>query len=97
MNFVSDYLPQHGVESHIINDNSGTKANLLVTTRPKVAGGIMLSANTDMVSVDGQYWDTNPFIATRTDDRAYGQGTTDMKRFSTIFLAHLPRLCARQT
>ena len=91
INFVSDYLSHHSIESRIITDDSGTKANLLATIGPKVDGGVMLSGHTDVVPVDGQHWDTNPFIATKTDDRIYGRGTADMKSFSAIFLAHLPK------
>jgi len=91
INFVSDYLSQHGIESYIVADDSGAKANLLATIGPKVDGGIMLSGHTDVVPVDGQHWNTNPFIATKTNDRIYGRGTADMKSFAAIFLAHLPR------
>ena len=64
INFVSDYLSQHGIKSHIVADSSGTKANLLATIGPNVDGGVMLSGHTDVVPVDGQHWDTSPFIAT---------------------------------
>ena len=91
INFVSDYLSQHGIQSHIVADHSGAKANLLATIGPKVGGGIMLSGHTDVVPVDGQHWDTDPFVATKTNDRIYGRGTADMKSFTAIFLAHLPK------
>ena len=68
INFVSDYLSQHGIKSHIVADSSGTKANLLATIGPNVDGGVMLSGHTDVVPVDGQHWDTSPFIATKAND-----------------------------
>ena len=91
INFVSDYLSQYGVKSHIVADDSGTKANLLATIGPNVDGGVMLSGHTDVVPVDGQHWDTNPFATTKANGRIYGRGTADMKSFSGIFLSHLPR------
>ena len=53
-------------------------------------GGIVLSGHTDVVPVDGQPWDTNPFAATRIGDRLYGRGVTDMKSFSATGLAFVP-------
>ena len=42
----------------------------------------MLSGHTDVVPVDGQPWDTDPFEATLIGDRVFGRGVTDMKSFS---------------
>ena len=54
----------------------------------------MLSGHTDVVPVDGQPWDTDPFTATIKDDRIYGRGICDMKSFIAAALAMTPRFLA---
>ena len=57
--------------------------------------GIALSGHTDVVPVDGQPWDTDPFSLVEKDGRLYGRGTSDMKSFSAIALALVPEFTAR--
>ncbi|MFW7340572.1 acetylornithine deacetylase [Pollutimonas sp. H1-120] len=89
---VRDYLAGHGVESHLVSNEEQTKANLFATVGPDVEGGIVLSGHTDVVPVDGQPWDTDPFTVVQKDGRLYGRGTCDMKAFSAIALAMVPDL-----
>ena len=52
----------------------------------------MLSGHTDVVPVDGQPWDTDPWTLTlKSDGKYYGRGTCDMKAFYAIALAMLPQ------
>lgn len=89
--FVSDYLSKYGIESQVFPDATGKKANLIATIGPNIGGGVVLSAHTDVVPVDGQNWDTDPFSLTKSANRVYGRGTSDMKSFPAIFLALLPK------
>ena len=91
IDFVSEYLSQYGIKSHVLTNTRGEKANLIATIGPEVDGGVVLSAHTDVVPVDGQNWDTDPFSLTKSVDRIYGRGTADMKSFPAIFLALLPK------
>ncbi len=50
----------------------------------------MLSGHTDVVTVDGQSWSSNPFEADVRNNRMYGRGTTDMKGFLAVVLAKVP-------
>ena len=59
----------------------GTKAGLYAEIGPEVDGGLLLSAHTDVVPVEGQVWTKDPFKLTRDGDRLFGRGTTDMKGF----------------
>ncbi len=52
--FVQDYLAGWGVESLLLPNEDGSKANLYATIGPEKAGGIVLSGHTDVVPVDGQ-------------------------------------------
>ncbi len=90
IHYVRDYLKGHGIESTMVPNEDGTKANLYATVGPMKAGGIVLSGHTDVVPVDGQPWDTDPWTLTDKGDKYYGRGTCDMKAFSAIGLAMVP-------
>jgi acetylornithine deacetylase len=53
-----------------------------------------LSGHTDVVPVDGQAWDTDPFKATIKDGLLYGRGSCDMKSYIATALALAPRFLA---
>ena len=94
IDWVRGYLRGHGIESTLTFNDDQRKANLFATLPARdgnaVANGIVLSGHTDVVPVDGQPWDTNPFDATIIGDRVYGRGVTDMKSFSATGLAFVP-------
>ena len=92
--FVRAYLAEYGIESHVVPNPEGTKANLYATVGPAVEGGVVLSGHTDVVPVDGQPWDTDPFTVVERDGRLYGRGTCDMKSFSACGLALVPEMLA---
>lgn len=99
IDWVRDYLSGHGIDSQLTFDDDRRKANLFATL-PATDGnistrGIVLSGHTDVVPVDGQPWDTDPFVATLKDDRLYGRGVTDMKSFSATGLAMVPEFLRR--
>lgn len=91
IDWVEDYLEGHGVQAHRVYSDDGTKANLYANVGPEVQGGVVLSGHTDVVPVDGQDWDTDPFTVTEKDGRLYGRGTCDMKGFDALALAAVPR------
>ncbi len=90
IDFVADYLKGHGVESTRVHDDERGKANLFATLGPASAGGVVLSGHTDVVPVDGQPWDTDPFTLVERDGRLYGRGAADMKAFIATALALVP-------
>ncbi|MBK3733983.1 acetylornithine deacetylase [Azospirillum brasilense] len=94
IDWVRDYLAGHGVESRLVPSPDGAKANLFATIGPMTEGGVVLSAHTDVVPVDGQPWDTDPFTLVERDGRLYGRGTADMKSFPAVALALLPEFLA---
>jgi len=92
--WVESYLDGHGVPHRRVPNVDGTKANLIATIGPAVEGGAVLSGHTDVVPVDGQPWDTDPFDMVERDGRIYGRGTCDMKGFLALALGVVPELIA---
>ena len=95
IDFVRDYLDGWGVSSELVFDEARRKANLYASIGPEDRGGIMLSGHTDVVPVDGQDWETDPFAAVEKEERLYGRGTCDMKAFLAVALALVPEFRAR--
>jgi acetylornithine deacetylase len=90
IDFVADYLKDHGLKPQLIPNAEKTKANLLVTLGADAPGGIILSGHTDVVPVDDQPWDTDPFTVVEKDGKLFGRGTADMKSFLAVALALVP-------
>jgi acetylornithine deacetylase len=90
--WVRDRLRRLGVASRLSYDAAGGKANLLATVGEGAGGGLVLCGHTDVVPVDGQPWDTDPFHAVRRDGRVYGRGSADMKGFIACTLEAVPAL-----
>ncbi|MCW5732367.1 MAG: acetylornithine deacetylase [Alphaproteobacteria bacterium] len=94
IHFVRDYLDGHGIASTLIHDTSGAKANLFATIGPESDGGVVLSGHTDVVPVDGQPWESDPFRVFERDGLLYGRGTADMKSFCAVALSLVPEFRA---
>lgn len=99
IDWVRAYLERHGIASTLTFDDARRKANLFATLPARdgnaTEGGIVLSGHTDVVPVDGQPWDSDPFTVTIKDGRLYGRGVTDMKSFSAVGLSFVPELVRR--
>ena len=89
--WVRDYLTKQGATTRLTHDATGKKANLFATLGDSNKPGLILSGHTDVVPVDGQNWDTDPFQATEKDGRLYARGSADMKGFIGIILNQAPK------
>lgn len=92
--WVRDYLQGLGATTRLTHDPTGKKANLFATLSDSRKPGLILSGHTDVVPVDGQNWDTDPFVATERDGKLYARGSADMKGFIGIILAQAPKFVA---
>ena len=92
IHFVRDYLAEYGVNSTLIHDKTGDKANLFATVGPMIDGGVVLSGHTDVVPVVGQNWSSDPFQVVEREGKLFGRGTADMKSFCAIGLALVPEM-----
>ncbi len=90
--FIQGYLEDFGLQSELVYDATGKKANLFATIGASDKGGVALSGHTDVVPVDGQNWLTDPYNISESDNRLYGRGTSDMKSFIAVCLAKVPEI-----
>ncbi len=93
--YVQGYLSDLGIESTLVPNEDRSKANLYATVGPSDKAGVMLSGHTDVVPVDGQDWQSDPFQITEKDAKLYGRGTSDMKSFIALVLTKLPTFMER--
>jgi acetylornithine deacetylase len=84
IDWVDEYLGSHGITAHRYVDPDQPKHALFAHVGPDVEGAIVLSGHTDVVPIDGQPWDTDPFTVTEKDGKYYGRGTCDMKGFDAL-------------
>ena len=86
IDWIETHLTALGFRVTRITDSDEPKAGLYAEIGPE-GDGVVLSAHTDVVPVEGQNWTRPPFELTEEDGRVYGRGTTDMKGFLASVLA----------
>jgi acetylornithine deacetylase len=89
--WVRDYLVKLGAKTRLTHDATGKKANLFATLGESGKPGLILSGHTDVVPIDGQSWDTDPFAAVERDGKLYARGSADMKGFIGVALTQAPK------
>ena len=87
-------LQKLGATTRLTHDATGKKANLFATLGDSNKPGLILSGHTDVVPVDGQNWESDPFVATERDGKLYARGSADMKGFIGIALTQAPKFIA---
>ncbi|MEX3015710.1 acetylornithine deacetylase [Gymnodinialimonas hymeniacidonis] len=96
ISFVEAFLKSNGFRVSRIPSPCGLKAGLYAEIGPEGEGGLLLSAHTDVVPVEGQTWTRPPFRLTTEKDKLFGRGTTDMKGFVASALALAARVDAER-
>jgi acetylornithine deacetylase len=97
IDFIRDYLDGFGVASDVFADDSGGKACLWATVGKSDQPGIALAGHSDVVPVDGQKWDSDPFKLTERDGKLFARGSADMKGFIACALAFVPEFLAAKS
>lgn len=93
INWIKDYIESHDIQVHLVPNQEGNKASLHCRIGPDIDGGVILSGHTDVVPVEGQEWNTDPFVLTdKGDGKLYARGSCDMKGFIACCLAALPQM-----
>jgi len=88
--WIEDYLSEWDIRATRVSNDEGNKANLYATIGANVAGGVILSGHSDVVPIDGQDWQSDPWTLTPKDGLLHGRGTCDMKGFIALALAAVP-------
>src|SRR3972149_6201711 len=92
IHWVQNYLGGYGVKSDLLHDAAKNKASLHAVVGPEYRPGVVLSGHTDVVPVEGQAWDGDPFKLRERDGLLYARGACDMKGFIAVVLARLPEM-----
>lgn len=95
IDYLRECLRPYDARIRLTHDDERCKANLFATLGPEDAGGVVLSGHTDVVPVEGQAWDTDPFALNERDGLLYGRGTADMKSFIACVVALIPEFVER--
>lgn len=85
VDWVQQYLTEQGIVSHRwVDPDQPHKAAVFAHVGPEIEGAVVLSGHTDVVPVDGQPWDSDPFTVVERDGKYFGRGTCDMKGFDAL-------------
>ena len=85
VDWVQEYLTEQGIASHRwVDPDQPHKAAVFAHVGPEVEGAVVLSGHADVVPVDGQPWDSDPFTVVESDGKYFGRGTCDMKGFDAL-------------
>ena len=78
--YIAAILASEGIESTVV-ESAPTRANLVARLKAENPTGrpVMLMGHTDVVSVERDKWDHDPFGAEIIDGYMWGRGTLDMK------------------
>lgn len=87
VDFISNYLTQHGIEFQLVPNLENTKASMFCRIGPATDGGAILSGHTDVVPTKGQDWKSNPFELVKANEKLIARGSCDMKGFIACCLA----------
>jgi acetylornithine deacetylase len=87
IDWVAERLDAAGADVRVLPSCRPDARSLHAVFGPPEPGGVLLSAHTDVVAVEGQAWSRDPFSLHEQDGRLYGRGATDMKGFVAAVLA----------
>ncbi|HEX7719660.1 MAG TPA: acetylornithine deacetylase [Woeseiaceae bacterium] len=96
IDYTESLLDDHGFRTERRYNDERTKANLLARIGPDQPGGLALAGHTDVVPVEGQDWQTDPFQLVEKSGNLHGRGTSDMKGFIALALAAAIEVDARR-
>jgi len=81
VDWLSEHLKGLGAKVEYFTNEDGSKANIFATLGATDVPGLMLAGHMDVVPVEGQAWNSDPFTLLEDGGRLYGRGTADMKSF----------------
>ena len=91
LGYLRGLLAEAGIDSVLVPDATGAKANLYAVVGPSDVPGVILSGHVDVVPVEGQVWTKPAFALSEEGGRFFGRGVTDMKGFVACAVAAVIR------
>jgi acetylornithine deacetylase/succinyl-diaminopimelate desuccinylase-like protein len=82
--FIGDILAREGIEFETA-ESAPERGNLFARLGPG-SGGVCLLNHTDVVPVERQFWDRDPFAGELVDGMVWGRGALDMKGMGVLEL-----------
>ncbi|MEZ5657716.1 MAG: acetylornithine deacetylase [Burkholderiaceae bacterium] len=95
IDWAADRLQSAGMQVRVMPSADGIHANLFASAGPEEVPGVILAGHSDVVPVEGQAWQTDPFELVQRDDRLIARGAADMKGFIACAIAMAPQLVRR--
>ena len=92
IDYIKTKLEDLQVSCELTFNGDCSKANLFATLGEDRGPGIVLSGHTDVVPVDGQEWQSDPFKPEIRSGRLFGRGSCDMKGFIAICLSRADKI-----
>jgi acetylornithine deacetylase len=89
---IAQTLSAYGAELRVLPGIQPGKFNLFARLGPEGTSGLILSGHSDVVPVDGQDWQTDPFSLTERDGKLHARGAVDMKGFIASAMSAAARL-----
>ena len=94
IDFIKSRLATAGVESTVLDCEGRPNLVARVPGTGKGGGPILLTGHVDVVPVEREQWDCDPFAGEIRDGYLYGRGAVDMKNMVTMCM-HATVLAAR--
>ena len=91
VNFYKNIFMKEGIKFNIA-ESAKNRSNIWARIKGGNKPAIILLQHTDVVPVDLNYWDTQPFKATEIDGHLHGRGALDMKGTGISHLASFIKL-----
>lgn len=90
--YIAETMGAYGAQLRVLPGKQPGKYNLFARFGPAGPDGLILSGHSDVVPVDGQDWQTDPFALTERDGRLHARGAVDMKGFIASAMSAASRL-----
>ncbi|MBO1360524.1 acetylornithine deacetylase [Acetobacter sacchari] len=95
IDWLAATLTEAGARVEIVPGDEPGRAGLIASVGPDRPDGLVLSAHSDVVPVEGQSWTTDPFGLTERDGKLFGRGSSDMKGFLACAVTAIRDAAAR--
>ncbi|MDC0535630.1 acetylornithine deacetylase [Francisellaceae bacterium] len=88
--YIAEFFETLGFNvEHFKSVPESKQSNVICSIGPKGTKGLVLSGHMDVVPVEGQPWQSDPFHLIEKDGKLFGRGSVDMKGFIAAAMSAL--------